>query len=1376
MLIDSLTFTLERSGCLDAFWGRLDAGEDATLGVAASARPFLVAARFAHAPQPTLVVVAGEDAAVAFARNVAAYVGEERVLRFPERADTPFAPKPADPRQVARRMEAAHALQAGRARIVVASARAMTRCLLPADAHAADPVVLRAGDELADLGMDGVEELGDLSRALEARGYVNAGELDGPGTFALRGGTLDVFPGNLAYPVRVDFFGDEVDEIRRIVPSTGQTIQALPEVEVFPVSEFPTTEPLLRRARRALETPALTNPALRAILEKLEGGLRFDGADAVLPYLADRTATLGDYAGPGTLTALVEPRSLFDDASHAYDDIAARAKGTGIAVAGLYAEPAALDFGDELRATYVSIMRVGGEIDEELPVKRADVAGHPDKLFGKLTSLVQADYTVVLSAPNYRAREDLKLALVDRGIPIQERLDLAAPDGGDAAGAPGEGLAAEGLGAGAPADGSARRRLRRGVVNVVDVDVPLGMIIPKARLGIVALADTQGAQTASRARRVVDITEITFPYKPGDYVVHAAHGVALFRDLVRRSVDGTERDYLQLEYAEGDKLFVPVEQLDRVTRYVGPEGGSPRLTRLNTSDWSRAMAKARKATRKLAFDLVDVYARRAATQGHRFGPDTAAQREMEDAFPYAETPDQLAAIADVKADMQSAKPMDRLICGDVGFGKTEVALRAAFKATQDGKQVMVLCPTTILAQQHYVNFRERFEPFGVDVEVLSRFRTPEQQAAALKGFADGSVGVLVGTHRLLSRDVNPHDLGLVVIDEEQRFGVGHKEQLKNLRESIDVLTLSATPIPRTMQMSLSGVRDMSLILTPPDERRPVKVRVGEWDPDVVSAAIRYELGRGGQVYYVSNRVRSIEDAVARVHAAAGEARVGVAHGQMSKEELERVMEDFAAGELDVLVATTIIESGIDNPHTNTLIIEDSQRLGLAQMYQLKGRVGRSSAQAYAYFMFPENVPLTEEATARLTAIDEHQDLGSGMRIAMRDLEIRGAGSLLGAEQSGNMSAVGFDLFAQMLAQAVAATREGDGAVDGLPPALSDITVNVPGHTYLPEEYIPDADERVLWYRRIASAATVDAVDALEGDLAAARPDMPAAARNLMAKARIRAFAAEHGIRTVSVTGGKLVVEPVAVPRDALKELHRAGGRYVADRRKLTLPVRHFKLEERDNLLAPVAAYLAELAGEGAAGAGDGGGAGDGALVAMSCDKGTSVSRETSAGAGSPQGRGAGGAGAGGAGGARCAAGAPEGRGAGAGAAAGRRGADAPEEGRGRPRASYARGRTSGTSSVVRTSRAGGASSIPRDGLGSAGVGRAGGGSRGAAEADAAREAPGRDASAVAGGRAGRRAVTEARGEAARERLAARRAARARRRGEDAGEGEGEGAE
>ena len=1164
MLIDSLRFALERSECLDGFWSNLDAGDDGTLGVANSARPFMVAARFSHKPQTTLAVVAGEDAAVSFARSLSAYLGEDKVLRFPERADLPFDKKTADLATVARRMQAAHALQTGRQVVVVASARALLRTLPPVNANASAPLTFACGAELADMPgaqAAGIQDFDDLIHALESRGFSNTGELDGPGTFCTRGGTVDVYPGNLSFPVRLDFFGDELDEIRRIVPSTGQTISSLQSVEIYPVVEFSCSKSGLARARKKLAAQAGSNPALRSVsehLENAEGGLRFEGSDVLLPYLYDKPVTLGAYLRRDALSVLIEPRSLFDDMMHASEELEAKAKGTNIALEGLFCPAPQVSFGECQRATYVSIMRVGGNVDVELPVKRVEAAGHPDKLFGRLRTLVDDGYTVVFSAPNRRSRADMMLAFVDHGLPIQEWLDAEEnPD---------------------DLDGQKKRRLRRGVVNVVDVDIPLGMIIPKAKLGMVSVSDTQGASTA-RPSRHIDITEITFPYKPGDYVVHAQHGIAHFKELVRREIDGTARDYLLLEYAEGDKLFVPVEQLDRVTRYVGPEGSTPRCTRLNTADWSRAMKKASAATKKLAFDLVDVYARRASAQGYAFGPDTPAQIEMEEAFPYRETPDQLAAVADVKADMRSAKPMDRLVCGDVGFGKTEVALRAAFAATQDRKQVMVLCPTTILAQQHFTNFKDRFEPFGVTVEVLSRFRT-QQQATALKGFADGSVDVLVGTHRLLSRDVNPHDLGLVIIDEEQRFGVGHKEQMKNLRESIDVLTLSATPIPRTMQMSLSGVRDMSLILTPPDDRRPVEVHVGEWDPDVVSAAIRRELARGGQVYYVSNRVRSIEEAVRRVQAAAGEARVGVAHGQMDKDALEKVMEEFSAGQLDVLVATTIIESGIDNPHTNTLIIEDSQRLGLAQMYQLKGRVGRGSTQAYAFFMFPEHVNLTEEAQARLTALDEHTDLGSGMRIAMRDLEIRGAGSLMGAEQSGNMSAVGFDLFAQMLGAAVNATREGDlKAAEGLPPALSDITVNLPGRTYLSEEYVLEADERVLWYRKIASAATVGAVEDIYNDLAGKRPDMPQEAQNLFEKARIKAFANEHHIKTVSVVAGKLVVEPIDIPRDKMTPLRRAGGRYLSDKRKLQLPLKYFRLTEKDNLFGPVAKFLREMHGE-----------------------------------------------------------------------------------------------------------------------------------------------------------------------------------------------------
>lgn len=1160
MLIDMLSASLAKSGALDDAWAKLDSGQDATVGVASSARPFLVAARFAADPRATLVVAAGEEAADTFARTVGAFVGEERVLRLPDYEGNPFSlDAPPQPRLHGRRLEALWSLQQGKPAVVVASARALLRRIAPAKEEVARPLTLVAGSDLSEEPQRGIACFEDLEHCLVSMGYENSGKLDGPGTFSVQGGAIDVFPGNLAYPVRLDFFGDELDEIRRFLPSTGQTISSLGQVDIFPVREFAQTDAALLRAKRAISKSAETNAAQRELLERLEDDSH-ELPDLMAAYLLEKTAAVGDYLSADALTVLIEPRSLVDDALHAYDELSKRCVGTSIPVSDLYMGPNELDFGANPRATYVSIMRVGVQLDSELVVKRVDVAGDPEKLFGRLRSLAEMGFTVVFSVPHFRARQEMKLSLVDMGIPINEVLDVV---------------------------GDASPKLKRGQVNIVDVDIPLGMIFPAAKMALVSLSDTQGAM-ATRKRSRIDVTEITFPFKPGDYVVHAAHGVAFFRDIVRQDVGGSERDYLLLEYAEGDKLYVPVEQLDRVTRYVGPEGSSPRLTRLNTSDWSRAMAKARKATKQLAFDLVDVYTRRASTQGYRYREDTPWQHEMEESFPYQETPDQLAAIADIKADMQSPRPMDRLVCGDVGFGKTEVALRAAFKATQDNKQVMVLCPTTILAQQHYSTFKDRFEPFGVKVEVLSRFRTPAQQKQALADFSEGTVSVLVGTHRLLSRDVNPHDLGLVIIDEEQRFGVAHKEQLKNMRESIDVLTLSATPIPRTMQMGLSGVRDMSLILTPPDDRRPVEVHVGEWDPDVVSDAIRREMARGGQIYYVSNRVRSIDEAVKRVQAAAGEARVGVAHGKMTKEQLEDVMENFAAGELDVLVATTIIESGIDNPHTNTLIIEDSQRLGLAQMYQLKGRVGRSSTQAYAYFLFPDNIPLTEEAVARLTALGEHTDLGSGMRVAMRDLEIRGAGSLLGAEQSGNMSAVGFDLFAQMLSTAVNNAREGNSsAKEFLPPALSDIVVNVPDHTYFPEEYLPDADERVLYYRKIASADTIDAVNDIYEELLAKHPEMPQASVNQFEKARLKAFANEHGIKLISVSAGKLTVEPFALTKSQASSLRRRAGRYLADKKKMAVPLRvvvpgYGKEEEAGDvgMLTNVLAYLQKLVEEG----------------------------------------------------------------------------------------------------------------------------------------------------------------------------------------------------
>ena len=1130
----------------------LDEGQDATLAISQSAHTLMVAAQFSRRPRPVIYVVSGEDAAERAYRSLVGYLGLEHVARFPERTDYPWKDAAPDDAVVATRCAALGRVARGEHCVMVASARSLLRCVPPRESGYWRSCTFSVGEEVP---------FEDVPRRLVGMGYTSAETADAPGLFHVQGDTVDVFPAQAVGPVRLEFFGDEIDRIRTMVAATGQTIGDGERVEIFPCRELALTDEAVARLSAALYLPAQDDTELASLLEMAKARIAVPELDRFLPLLYGEVATPLEHLHKNTLVVLSEPRALFDDCTRAYEEVSARAQQAKISrLDGLYVSPKQLDFGSYQRLNLVSIIRAGGAVTAELKVEQPGLAGSDKRFISRLQEVVANRYAVVFAVPDRGARESMELTFTDESIPFEESL-LCGPENAGGADASvsvlsrreADAINAKGLTEGA---GYTVPTITRGRVTFVDAPIPSGTVIPEAHLAVFSLADLNarmdGAHNRARTRRRVDITEVTFPFKPGDYVVHATHGIALFSKIVRQEVGGRERDYFLLEYANDDKLFVPLEQVDRITRYVGPDGSNPRLTRLNTADWTRATNKARKSAKKLAFDLVDLYTRRSSIAGHAFGPDTSQQLDMEASFPYEPTHDQLAAINDIKADMEASRPMDRLLCGDVGFGKTEVALRAAFKCVDGGRQVMVLCPTTILAQQHYETFQERFAPFGVEVEVMSRFRTPAQQKRALARFAEGGVDVLVGTHRLLSADVNPHDLGLVIIDEEQRFGVQHKEQLKNLREQIDVLTLSATPIPRTMQMAISGVRDMSLITTPPTGRRPVAVHVGEYDPDVVSAAIRLEMGRGGQVYYVSNRVKTIEDAVERVHEAAPEARVGVAHGKMSPREVEDVMIQFAAHKIDVLVATTIIESGIDNPHSNTLIIEDSQRLGLAQLYQLKGRVGRSSAQAYAYFLFPGEIPLTEEATERLTALTEFQDLGSGVRIAMRDLEIRGAGSLVGAEQHGNLSSVGFDLFTQMLGEAVAEARgEGGADVDA-----SGITINLPADFYLSEEYLPAVDERVLVYRKLAAADTLAVVDELEERCEEDHGELPMAARNLFDRARIRIRAERLGMEGVALTQGRLTYLGVDVPKAVAFDLKgRLGAIAYPRSRKLTIPYR-----------------------------------------------------------------------------------------------------------------------------------------------------------------------------------------------------------------------------
>ncbi len=649
-----------------------------------------------------------------------------------------------------------------------------------------------------------------------------------------------------------------------------------------------------------------------------------------------------------------------------------------------------------------------------------------------------------------------------------------------------------------------------------------GFVLPWLKVAILTDGEVFGARKVRRPRRVARegqrITSFT-QLKEGDFVVHLHHGIGRYRGLVKQDVDGAERDYLFLEYADSARLYVPVDQIDRITKYIGSEEHPPQVHHIGEADWQRTKQRARAKVREMAGDLVKLYASRQAAQGHAFSPDTPWQQEMEDSFIYEETPDQLTAIHEVKEGMQQPQPMDRLICGDVGYGKTEVAIRAAFKAVMDGKQVLVLVPTTVLAQQHFNTFTERLAAFPVTVEMLSRFRSPKQQARVAAGLRDGSVDIVIGTHRLLSKDVQPRDLGMVIVDEEQRFGVAHKEQLKQMRTSVDVLTLTATPIPRTLHMSLSGIRDMSVINDPPEGRTPIKTICSERDDRLIREAIVREIDRDGQIYFVHNRVETIDAVAERIRRLVPHARVAVGHGQMPEDQLEKVMLDLYDREFDVLVCTTIIESGLDIPNVNTILIDDAPHMGLAQLYQLRGRVGRSPRQAYCYLLFDPRKALTETAEKRLEAIREFTQLGSGFQIALRDLEIRGAGNLLGADQHGFMLSVGFELYCRMIAEAVRELQGQAAAEEFVLP-----TADLPVDAHLPKEYVPDDRQRLDIYRRIPGIRNQADVQALEEELRDRFGKEPQPVRNLLDVLRLRVAAGAVGVEGIQADGEKLLVK------------------------------------------------------------------------------------------------------------------------------------------------------------------------------------------------------------------------------------------------------------
>ncbi|MDO8106815.1 transcription-repair coupling factor [Isoptericola sp. b441] len=997
-----------------------------------------------------------------------------------------------------------------------------------------EPVSLQAG---------GTADLERVVEALAGAAYTRVDMVERRGEFAVRGGILDVFPPTDDHPVRVEFWGDQVEEVRWFAVADQRSL----EVAESGLWAPPCREILLTEAVRARAAELVSElPGAADLLEKLAAGIAVEGMESLAPALVDRMVPMLDLVGDDALVVVTDPERVRRRAH----DLAATSQ--EFLEAAWSAAGAGADTPIDLStASFISYADT-----RELALSRRfgwwslspfGLATAPDGEPGEGAEPEQRDLdgSLVIGARDVHGyRGEVAKAVTD----LQDlqragwRLVLVTEGHGPAA------RMAEQLGsADVPARlvGGVTEPPEAGVVLVTPAPVQRGFVAEALRLAVVTESDLTGrAGTStrdmrsmpSRRRRTVDPLAL----RPGDFVVHEQHGVGRFVELTARTVGGGPtagtREYLVIEYAPskkgqpGDRLWVPTDQLDQVTRYVG--GESPALNRMGGSDWAKTKGRARKAVKEIAGELIRLYSARMATPGHAFGPDTPWQRELEDAFAYVETPDQLATIDEVKADMEKSFPMDRLVCGDVGYGKTEIAVRAAFKAVQDGKQVAVLVPTTLLVQQHLDTFSERYAPFPVTVKALSRFQSDTESKAVVEGLADGSVDVVIGTHRLITGQVRFKDLGLVVIDEEQRFGVEHKETLKALRTDVDVLAMSATPIPRTLEMAVTGIREMSTLATPPEERHPVLTFVGAYDEKQVAAAIRRELLREGQVFYVHNKVASIDKAAARLAELVPEARIATAHGKMSEHQLERVIVDFWEKRSDVLVTTTIVETGLDISNANTLILERADLLGLSQLHQLRGRVGRGRDRAYAYFMYPPERPLTETAHDRLQTIAANTDLGAGMAVAMKDLEIRGAGNLLGGEQSGHIAGVGFDLYVRMVGEAVAAFR---GEQDTTP---AEVTLELPVDAHVPTDYIEHERLRLEAYRKVADATTPQALEEVRAELTDRYGAPPAPVEALLEVATFRNLARHAGLTDVTAQGKFIRVAPVELPESAALRLRR----------------------------------------------------------------------------------------------------------------------------------------------------------------------------------------------------------------------------------------------
>jgi transcription-repair coupling factor (superfamily II helicase) len=1155
--LSALLIELGATPPLTEAYARLDAGARVTLGAIDGSKAVVAALLWRHARAPLLLLVPRESDAEAMVEQVRVWAPEDTVL-FPSRGALPYAREAARPEIVGERLailsRLARSTSGGRPPLVVASVAALAE-------HTLAPADLGRGPGLIEVGARLPIEV--LARRLVEAGYEIGALVEAPGEAARRGGLLDVFPPDRSMPVRIEWFGDAVESIRAFDPETQRRIEGSPpgraatterleRINIGPASEW-----FSEQTQRVLLGDRLNGVRGGAVEEEVRALRRGELPAAARYGPLAVSGTLLDHLPRGAVL-LLDEREAVDAAAREHDEHAGERRAE-LAERGELTDAAPLPHAsrDELEVAFdrhrpradFARWATGRELDAfRLPFTSHDAyAGRlPAAAADAVRGVMRGDRIVVVSQQAQRYRE----VLDEQGVAAPEVTEVLSPARGRGISVRPAAGAFDGLrpfdtpAPRAAQDGRGNRQTSaeggdRGSVTLVQGSLAEGWQVPSAQ-GLIALVTDRELFGFVKRRRVLrgegrrqgsQRSRFLAEVAPGDFVVHADHGVARFSGIVRRPVADGERDYLELRYAGDDRLYVPVEQVDRVTRYMAPSDHIPRLTRLGTQEWSNARARVRAAVQIVAADLLRLYAARQLLHGHAFKPDTAWQQELEAAFPFEETEDQLQAIAEVKADMESPRPMDRLICGDVGFGKTEVALRAAFKAVMEGMQVAVLVPTTVLAQQHEHTFRERLAAFPARVEVLSRFRSDAEAREVIAGLQSGEVDIVIGTHRLLQPGIAFSNLGLVIIDEEQRFGVAHKERLKRMRLEVDVLSLSATPIPRTMHMSLTGIRDMSTIDTAPVDRQPVQTYVAEWDDALVREAILHEIERGGQVYVVHNRVHSIDILADRIRALIPEAKVMVGHGQMPATVLERVMERFEDGEFDVLVCTTIIESGIDIPNVNTLIVDHSDMLGLAQLYQLRGRVGRSAHQAFAYLLHSRDRVLSEVAQQRLSTIFEANELGAGFQVAMRDLEIRGAGNLLGAEQSGQIATVGFDLYTQMLADAVESMRSSANipapsaaAPDVLPAARPRmVSLDLPASAFIPEPYVAEIEARLALYQRIAALTSIEETEALRVETADRLGPLPLALEQLFALVRIRLAASAAEVASVRLEEGDVVL-------------------------------------------------------------------------------------------------------------------------------------------------------------------------------------------------------------------------------------------------------------